>query len=548
MIADKKMEPPTSSMLGLLARASKGLLAFSIVCGIISGASSMGLIYLINDALHDGGTKEGYRIWLFVGSLLVVTISGLASQIFLIRLGQNSMLKMRMLLIRRILVTPLNKLEEIGSSRLYATLTDDVHSLVDAAQVLPHLAVNAGVLIGAFIYLGWLSPAILLISIAFVVVGIMIFQGLVGNAMRHFESAREINDSLFEHFRAVTFGVKELKLNKLKRHAFLTDELEVAGRSYQGSNVRGLTTYAIASQWGQLLFFIVIGWLIFFRSTSNSLDDATLVGSVLTVIFVMGPLGAILDILPILGRADIAAKKIDSLQLDYVDDIHLPLFVSSNKSQVTLTDIELVQSTYSYPGETREEFKLGPVDLMLRPSEVVFLVGGNGSGKSTLLKILTGLYVPENGEIRINGKCVVGENDRESYRQFFSAVFADFHLFEQLPKENGEFTDDMALKHLELLQLNEKVNVKNGRFSTILLSQGQKKRLALLCAFLEDRPVYVFDEWAADQDPIFRDIFYMQIIPDLKRRGKAVLAVTHDERYFHLADRVVKLDSGMLIS
>lgn len=548
MIADKKMEPPTSSMLGLLARASKGLLAFSIVCGIISGASSMGLIYLINDALHDGGTKEGYRIWLFVGSLLVVTISGLASQIFLIRLGQSSMLKMRTLLIRRILVTLLNKLEEIGSSRLYATLTDDVHSLVDAAQVLPHLAVNAGVLIGAFIYLGWLSPAILLISIAFVVVGIMIFQGLVGNAMRHFESAREINDSLFEHFRAVTFGVKELKLNKLKRHAFLTDELEVAGRSYQGSNVRGLTTYAIASQWGQLLFFIVIGWLIFFRSTSSSLDDATLVGSVLTVIFVMGPLGAILDILPVLGRADIAAKKIDSLQLDYVDDIHLPLFVSSNKSQVTLTDIELVQSTYSYPGETREEFKLGPVDLMLRPSEVVFLVGGNGSGKSTLLKILTGLYVPENGEIRINGKCVVGENDRESYRQFFSAVFADFHLFEQLPKENGEFTDDMALKHLELLQLNEKVNVKNGRFSTILLSQGQKKRLALLCAFLEDRPVYVFDEWAADQDPIFRDIFYMQIIPDLKRRGKAVLAVTHDERYFHLADRVVKLDSGVLIS
>lgn len=548
MIADKKMEPPTSSMLGLLARASKGLLAFSIVCGIISGASSMGLIYLINDALHDGGTKEGYRIWLFVGALLVVTISGLASQIFLIRLGQSSMLKMRMLLIRRILVTPLNKLEEIGSSRLYATLTDDVHSLVDAAQVLPHLAVNAGVLIGAFIYLGWLSPVILLISIAFVVVGIMIFQGLVGNAMRHFESAREINDSLFEHFRAVTFGVKELKLNKLKRHAFLTDELEVAGRSYQGSNVRGLTTYAIASQWGQLLFFIVIGWLIFFRSTSSSLDDATLVGSVLTVIFVMGPLGAILDILPILGRADIAAKKIDSLQLDYVDDIHLPLFVSSNKSQVTLTDIELVQSTYSYPGETREEFKLGPVDLMLRPSEVVFLVGGNGSGKSTLLKILTGLYVPENGEIRINGKCVVGENDRESYRQFFSAVFADFHLFEQLPKESGEFTDDMALKHLELLQLNEKVNVKNGRLSTILLSQGQKKRLALLCAFLEDRPVYVFDEWAADQDPIFRDIFYMQILPDLKRRGKAVLAVTHDERYFHLADRVVKLDSGMLIS
>ena len=210
----------------------------------------------------------------------------------------------------------------------------------------------------------------------------------------------------------------------------------------------------------------------------------------------------------------------------------------------------MVGTTYSYSGETREGFNLGPIDLVLRSKEIVFLVGGNGSGKSTLLKILTGLYVPDKGEVRINGTSILDEDDRESYRQLFSAVFADFHLFDRISKEDGknQNIDELALKYLEQLQIRGKVEVVDGRFSTILLSQGHRKRLALLCAYLEDRPVYVFDEWAADQEPIFKDIFYSQILPDLKQRGKAVLVATHDDRYFHLADRIIRLDSGKLIA
>jgi putative ATP-binding cassette transporter len=90
------------------------------------------------------------------------------------------------------------------------------------------------------------------------------------------------------------------------------------------------------------------------------------------------------------------------------------------------------------------------------------------------------------------------------------------------------------------------VQVKDGSFSSIALSQGQRKRLALLTAYLEDRSIYVFDEWASDQDPMFKQIFYTQLVPELKQRGKTILVISHDDHYFHLADRIVKLDSGKL--
>lgn len=549
MMAEKnKVYPTSGGMLFLLAKASKVLLILSVICGIVSGASSVGIIYLINDVLHSGAVTESQQIILFVGMLLSMTISGLVSQILLIRLGQNSMFEMRMLISRQILATAFRKLEKIGSSRLYSMLTDDIQTLVTATQSLPGFAINGATLVGGLVYLGWLSPTIFLFSLAFVVAGVATYQALARNAMRHFENARDVNDTLFDHFRAATFGAKELKLNRLRRDTFLIDEMEPTGRAYQENNVRGLTKYVLASQWGQLLFFVMIGLLVFLRPTNGNSDNSALVGSVLTVIYLMGPLGIILNMLPIFGKAGVAAKKIDSLQLNSVGDILKKPSVSSASPPTPLTAIEIKRLTYTYHGETEEDFRLGPIDLVLRPREIVFLVGGNGSGKSTLLKILTGLYEPEFGEILVNGKCVISEDEREEYRQYFSVIFADFHLFERLPQENGRNADEVLLKYLEQLQLKEKVEIIDGRFSTISLSQGQRKRLALLCAYLEDRPVYVFDEWAADQDPLFKDIFYSQILPDLRQRGKAILLATHDDRYFHLADRVIKLDSGKLVS
>jgi putative ATP-binding cassette transporter len=190
---------------------------------------------------------------------------------------------------------------------------------------------------------------------------------------------------------------------------------------------------------------------------------------------------------------------------------------------------------------------IGPISLSFRTGELVYLVGGNGSGKSTLAKILTGLYVPEGGEIRVNGE-IIDHRNRDDYRQHFSAVFADFHLFDSLIGLHSPTRDAQAREYLEQLHLDHKVSISNGRLSTTELSQGQRKRLALLTAYLEDRAFYLFDEWASDQDPLFKEVFYTRLLPDLKARGKTILVITHDDHYFHLADRVIKLDYGQIVS
>jgi putative pyoverdin transport system ATP-binding/permease protein len=222
--------------------------------------------------------------------------------------------------------------------------------------------------------------------------------------------------------------------------------------------------------------------------------------------------------------------------------------ITDGIKELKFKQIEIHQATHSYQhAEEDTTFTLGPIDLTLHPGELVFIVGGNGSGKSTLAKLLTGLYVPDSGEIRLDG-AVIDDLNRELYRQLFSTVFADFYLFDRLLGLQLADVDTQAQTYLEQLQLTHKVSVQNGKLSTTALSQGQRKRLALLTAYLEDRPIYLFDEWAADQDPFFREIFYQQLLPELKQRGKAVLVISHDDRYFHLADRVLKLDYGKIIT
>jgi len=203
-------------------------------------------------------------------------------------------------------------------------------------------------------------------------------------------------------------------------------------------------------------------------------------------------------------------------------------------------------ATHSYHREKENSiFTLGPIVLAITPGEMLFITGGNGSGKTTLVKLLAGLYTPEDGGIFLDGKEVTDEN-RDHYRQHFSVVFSDFFLFEKLL--GLSIPDAQIQQYLVLLQLDHKVQVKNGELSTTELSQGQRKRLALLIAYLEDRPIYIFDEWASDQDPQFREVFYYQLLPDLKTRGKTIIVVSHDDRYYHVADRVIKLDYGKLDS
>lgn len=205
--------------------------------------------------------------------------------------------------------------------------------------------------------------------------------------------------------------------------------------------------------------------------------------------------------------------------------------------------LRLERAVYRY-GRTAEEraFAVGPIDCEFRGGEVIFIVGGNGSGKSTLAKLLTGLYEPSAGAVRLNGE-LVGAGE---IGDFVSTVFSDAYLFERLYGIDFAAKEAEAQHYLRVLGLEGKVSIGGGRFSTTRLSTGQRKRLALLVSYLDDKPICVFDEWAADQDPEYREYFYTVLLADLRARGKCVIAVTHDDRYFGLADKLIKLEMGRI--
>jgi putative pyoverdin transport system ATP-binding/permease protein len=535
------------TLLKFIFRTCRGLVFATVGMALLSGACNAGLMALINVALTPGHPATRTLIWAFVALGLGKVISLFLSQAVLAGFSQKAVAELRRDLVRKILAVPLRDLEEMGTPRILAALTDDVFNVTQALLALPIVSVNLAILVGGAVYLGWLSWKILAAIMIIIAAGAGGYLMVVSSALRFCRAAREAEDKLFGYFRALTDGIKELKLHRNRRGAFFSSNIEAVTATYQQHNVSAEIRFAAAQSWSHFLYFALIGLILFVAPNLGTISNHTLTGYVITTLYLMGPLAGVLSSFSLFGRARVALQKVQELGVSLEGHSTEKCQEVESEKEMQFERLELCSVIHSYHREAEDtNFVLGPMDLTFNRGELVFLVGGNGSGKSTLAKIITGLYLPEAGEIRLDGEVITNEN-RDTYRQLFSAVFADFFVFDNLLGLNGADLDSRAGYYLEQLHLKHKVRVNNGLLSTTAVSQGQRKRLALLTAYLEDRPFYLFDEWASDQDPYFKNIFYTKLLPDLKARGKTVLVITHDDRYFHVADRLVKLDYGKLV-
>ena len=535
-------------LIRFLVKHSRAMVIVAIVTGIIAGLSNTGLLILITAALSGMALSPKYLFGAFVGLCVLLTLFRFVSQTLLLQLSQAATYDLRMKLSSRILSTPLRQLEEIGPHRLTATLTDDVLVISNGLMSLPPLCLHGAIILGCLIYLVWLSPIVLLGVVGFIGLTVFIFKQSTKKALHFLKLAREEQDSLFGHFRGLSEGTKELKLHRARRNEFLNQLLQTTAAAYRKHTVRGGTIYTAAGTGAQFMHFALIGLLLFILPQMGKTAAPLLTGYIIIMLYMMVPLDTMMAQLPVLARASVALKKVEALGLSLMASPAADATSSPVVAPTTWKSLELAKVTHTYFREhENNSFTLGPIDCSIRPGEVVFLVGGNGSGKTTLAKLLIGLYSPETGEIRLDGEVITDEN-RESYRQLFSVVFSDFYLFESFLGMETRGLDDRVEKYLIQLQLQHKVKVKDGKLSTLDLSQGQRKRLALLTAYLEDRSIYLFDEWAADQDPLFKDIFYYELLPELKARGKSIIVISHDDHYYHLADRIIKLDYGKVES
>lgn len=533
-------------LLRFLVRYSPGMVIWTSLAALLSGACNAGLIAMINTVLTRPARPGTALLAGFAALGLGRILTNAAAQVTLSHFSQATTARLRRDLVRKILDVPLRQLEELGTPRIMVTLTEDIMEITQATLSIPIFAVNFAVLLGGALYLAWLSFTVLLGIGALMLVGAVTYRLLIRSGFGHLGAAREGQDRLFQHFRSLTEGIKELKLHRMRRAAFVTEDIAAATSTCQRHNVAAELRFIVAQNWNQLLFLVLIGLILFVLPRIENLSPQTLTGYIIATLYLMGPLSGLLGSLSVFSRANVSLHKIEQLGLTLASAPSDLRPSSSSSPAMPFSGLELVQVTHHYHREREDDhFLLGPIDLAFRPGELVFLVGGNGSGKSTLAKVIAGLYPPAGGEIRLNG-AAIGDHNRDDYRQCFSAVFADYHLFDRILGGSATGTDESARRYLELLHLDHKVGVKDGVFSTTQLSQGQRKRLALLCAYLEDRPFYLFDEWASDQDPLFKEIFYTRLLPELRARHKAVLVITHDDRYFSLADRLIKLDYGKI--
>lgn len=526
----------------------RGTIALAAVASIVAGIASTALIAVINRALSGGGVSKGFIILAFSALCFIVPSANFAAAFLLARLTSNAAQDLRMQLARAILASPYRVLEKLGIPRILATLTEDIPALTDAITDLPFLVSQLAIMVACLVFLGWLSWPLLLVVIVYMVLGICLQQFPVRKAMPYWRAQREAWDSMFKAIRAVTEGTKELKLHRRRREEFLTNHLDRWAREIRHNEVWGKGFSIAGGHVGNALFFMFIGLILFAVPLVMSADRQVLTGYTLTILFMMSPLTIIMNALPRMGRAQVAAAKIDSLGLALTDHPleRVPNELPDAPQQWKSLEIVKVLHTYRHD-DSGDDFSLGPLSITFHPGELVFVIGGNGSGKTTLAKILVGLYEPERGEVRLDGN-LVDQNNRDDYRQYFSVVFDDFYLFDDLIGIDEQALREKGQEYLRRLHLDHKVEIRDGKLTTIDLSRGQRKRLALLTAYLEDRPIYVFDEWASDQDPMFKQVFYFQILPELKARGKTAIVITHDDRYYSMADRVIKLDRGQIES
>ncbi len=523
------------------------LLGFIVLTGLVGGVSNMGILATLNKVLSGNHPERESLLWQILIFCLLTAGCRAISQISLTKYAIGIALDMRVEICKQILAAPLKIQEDIGLPRLLASFTENVPTVTTAITALPTFCLNLALCCACIAYMAWLSWELILPVVVCAAAGIFGYRWISRKARSTFSEAHGIYVRLLGNFRAMVEGTKELKLHSAKLRDFVEHEIKNTTKLMAGHRFRSAIYYTIADTWSSIFGFVVIGVLIFFYvGRETQAHSATATGYVLAFLLLTPALQAMTSTLPTLGQASVALDKIEALQAELtlakqssfgpLDECRLPR---------RWEKLSLSRATHTYRNEADDEvFTLGPVDLEISQGELVFITGGNGSGKTTLVKLLMGLYEPMSGEIRLDG-VAFDDSTREEYRQLFSAVLSDFYLFDRLLGFDGPA--ELVQDYLVRLKLEKKVTVAENRLSTTRLSQGQRKRLALLVAYLEDRPIYVFDEWASDQDAVFRNVFYNEILVDLRQKGKTVLVISHDERYYDLADRVIKLEYGQVV-
>lgn len=515
----------------------------------VSGLASAGVLAVINLAAKNV-SRESINIsyiLIFAATVGIFVIS----QKYILTTGiavvEEILNNIRLRLSDKIRRTDLLNIEQIGKAEIYNRLTQECTLISQMAPYVMNALQSAVMLIFVLGYIAVLSLIAAALIIILNITGVLIFHK---NNVKVYAELEETNKAEIKFFVSLTDildGLKEIKLNRKKGNDLYSHFGKI---SQKLKDLKISTGFKFSENivFSQAFIYIVLGAIVFVLPRLKPDMSDSIMSTTTAMLFAIGPLTSLVSMLPIFGKVNIAIKNIYGLE-DELDKQVNPNEVQPINEENRFTDFNKIVLSDLYfeyrNADSKENFAVGPIDLTITRGEVLFIIGGNGCGKTTFLKALTMLYRSKTGNIFVDDKVIDSANYLE-YRELYSAIFYDFHLFDKLyglEKVDPKKINDL----LKLMQVENKTEFKDNGFTKLDLSTGQRKRLALIVTFLEDKPIYIFDEWAADQDPQFKKYFYDELLKKLKAEGKTVIAVSHDDRYFHLADRIIKMEFGKII-
>jgi cyclic peptide transporter len=537
-----------------------------IILSMMSGFTGIGVILVITSSFFSDIPLK-YLLFYFVLILAMNLLGDRLARKKMIYLTRFVTYDMRVDLISRIMASKYQDFEKIMDGRIFTTLNGDINVLAGSAGMVIGLVTSLVNLVAGFVYLSIISLAatvvVLLLAAAMAVYYYLVSQ----KARVYMEEVRSIQNIYMSLLNGLIKGYKELSIHRKKKNEYFDDLIEGCV-NIRDKRIISSMKFLNSGVIGGAFSMIVIGLVsIVVPRVLTTVDLYTLISFVMVVLYLRGPIAGLLGVIPAVtslkvswgrikqlnreidGTTDYSVlsliKKIDRPgQIDVYQAETEPLPPGAGAGGV-VESIKVEGLRFKYESDDEDEpFELGPVDFEVRQGEILFLTGGNGSGKTTLIKLLAGLYLPAEGTIKINGQPVPGS----LLGEYFSVIFSDYHLFKRLYSIDVREKRPEIVRHLDTLKLKEKVQLdeEDRSFSTLNLSGGQRKRLALLQSYLEDCPIKLFDEVAADQDPVFRKFFYRDLLTRMKQEGKVVIVASHDDHYFDAADKLIKLDMGKI--
>ena len=508
-------------------------LIFLLIYAIPNTALSFGILFIINNVL--GGNEEFLKSYMIIVFLATVIYAYLLNIIFQKKLNKYTfkmLYENEKILFKQILKAPLQTIEKFGTQRFY-TAIEDLRIFSDLPYTVTHTVSSLLMLALGVIYMFMISSISAIIVLVLIVLVAVCYFIVMNSMSNQIAQLRSYNENYFSLVQDLISGFKELKISTIRRKNMMNKFLGPNRDKSEDLDYKVNYIFLSINMISQYGLYLVIAAVIFVLPAFEMLEREDVIAYVVVILFISGPINNLINLQQNYTSFMVANTRIKNFMKDFQVNGNNKKAVKKEKLQA-VNSIKFNDIYFDYPSKKNEKtFALGPINLEIKQGEVIFIVGGNGSGKSTFINVLTGLYEASKGDIIINGEIT---KDIHELEDSIAAVFSNNHIFANnydnyTLKNNKEYK-----KWLEIMQLDKVIVDDQEESARRELSKGQGKRISMILALLEDKPILILDEWAADQDPYFRKFFYEELLPKLKEEGKTIIAVTHDDAYFHLAN------------